>query len=145
MFTSEEFESAYPPGIEEHYWNRARNDILERKILKYTGMDRFILDIGCGRGLTVDYLCKRSFRCYGSDLAPVSVPSHLSDVIFTGRDAFSLDRGFREKVNTILLLDVVEHSADPGSFLQNCILAFPALRHVFITVPARMELWSNYD
>jgi hypothetical protein len=45
----------------------------------------------------------------------------------------------------ILLRDVVEHIEDAGTFLRDLLRAFPNARHVLIAVPARMELWSNYD
>ena len=50
-------------------------------------------------------------------------------------------RGF----TTILLLDVIEHLPDARRFLRLITDAFPNLQHAVITVPARQELWSNYD
>jgi hypothetical protein len=53
--------------------------------------------------------------------------------------------GERERVTTVLLLDVLEHLAEPRQFVRELVAAFPNLRHVLVTVPARQELWSNHD
>jgi hypothetical protein len=45
----------------------------------------------------------------------------------------------------ILLLDVIEHVLNPGIFISEIINNFPNLSHLIITVPARKELWPNYD
>jgi hypothetical protein len=42
-------------------------------------------------------------------------------------------------------LDVLEHIEDPRKFLHALLVAFPHAKPVVITVPARMELWSNYN
>jgi hypothetical protein len=45
----------------------------------------------------------------------------------------------------LLLMDVLEHLPAPAAFLAQCRRAFPAAKHVFVTLPARMEIWSSYD
>jgi len=44
-----------------------------------------------------------------------------------------------------VVLDVVEHLPAPEAFLDGCVRHFPALARLVVTVPARRELWSNYD
>jgi len=48
-------------------------------------------------------------------------------------------------VDTLLFLDVLEHVDDPANLLERCRTAFPAARRLLVTLPARTELWSNYD
>jgi hypothetical protein len=45
----------------------------------------------------------------------------------------------------VLLLDVLEHLPDPAEMLRSLTLAFPELATVLVTLPARSELWSNFD
>jgi hypothetical protein len=45
----------------------------------------------------------------------------------------------------MMLLDVLEHVPQPAAFVTLLANAFPHCQHVLITVPARQELWSNYD
>ena len=62
-----------------------------------------------------------------------------------GSSAFDLPAAMRESFSALLLLDVLEHLPEPTEFLRRCEQAFPNARHVLVTVPARMEIWSNYD
>ena len=45
----------------------------------------------------------------------------------------------------IILGDVIEHLPDPAAFLKSLSRAFPNLKGFIIVVPARKELWSDYD
>lgn len=139
-------DKAYPDGSNLHYWNHGRNKIIRRKITSFIQPCNTILDIGCGRGITVKYLRQNGFNCFGCDIAPVRpISPDISSYLYIDTDAFSLQENFRCKVDTILLLDVLEHLHQPKKFLSECKMKFQNLRNILITVPARMELWSNYD
>ncbi len=144
-FTHEQYESIYPEGIENHYWNHARNRIILKYLQKHLPSFGKILEIGCGKGVVVDYLRQHGVDCYGADLAEVHPIEKVKDYIYPGVDAFTLPLEFRDSIETILLLDVIEHIEKPLAFLQNIRKFFPGVTHLLITVPARKELWSNYD
>jgi len=144
-FTSEEYANAYPEGIERHYWTLARNYHVARLLRRAPGSGGLVLDIGCGRGLTVEYLRGLGFDCRGFELSDVAIPAHLQAHCASSSDAFALPEELRGRVGAILLLDVLEHLEDPAGFLDQCVTSFPALQSLVVTVPARMELWSNYD
>src|SRR5262249_22527731 len=40
---------------------------------------------------------------------------------------------------------ILEHIADDVKFLREMADSFPSARGLILTVPARSELWSNYD
>lgn len=143
QFTRDQYAEGYAPGSENHYWHLARNRILERHV-RLLGAGR-VLDIGCGRGIFVDYLNQRGLDCYGAELAEVEVPAHLRQRIFSGVAAENLPPAFRNSVEIIVLGDVIEHLAEPVAFLRSLLRAFPALKGFVLAVPARAELWSNYD
>src|SRR5690606_19887649 len=69
----------------------------------------------------------------------------LRAYIRTGTDAFDLDGAEFRDVNIILLCDVSEHLEKPSDFLEKLLLHFPKVERFVLTVPARQEIFSNYD
>ena len=143
QFNRDQYAEGYAPGSEKNFWHVARNWIIKREILSL-GVGR-VLDIGCGRGILVDYLNRRGLDCFGAELGEVEVPIHLQKRIFAGIAATDLPAAFRDSVDIIVLGDVLEHLPEPVVFLQSLIRAFPGVKGFVIAVPARAELWSNYD
>ena len=148
-FDSLQYSLNYAPGVEKHFWSYARNQIIER-LLRRISADIAdgkicVLDVGCGPGIFVDHLRRAGIDCRGVELGHPQLRPGLEDHIAIGTDATQLPSALRERIGVILLLDVVEHIEDPGAFLRALLQALPNVRHVVIAVPARMELWSNYD
>ena len=79
------------------------------------------------------------------ELADVQPLPDVRPFVYPSQDAFTLAEDLRRRVTVLLLLDVVEHLPAPEAFLAGCVLHFPSLARVVVTVPARPELWSNYD
>jgi len=121
----------------------ARNRILEKHLRAVPA--KRVLDVGCGRGILVEYMVARGMDAYGVELSPLAVPSHLESRLFAGVTAESLSESFRDSVDTLVLGDVIEHLPDPAGYLKHLLLAFQQVNAIVITVPARQELWSNYD
>jgi SAM-dependent methyltransferase len=149
-FDRERFAACYPPGIERHYWTLARNRLIAHRLGRLRAQAPkaldCILEIGCGRGIVVRALRREGFNAFGSDLAaPDGIPADVEHYLTLGADALALPVEFRESVTTLLLLDVLEHIEDTEAFLAHCSNSFPRCRCLFVTVPARVELWSNYD
>jgi hypothetical protein len=143
-FTAHQIEEAYPPGIERYFWHQARNAIIARTLAR-AGMDaECLLEIGCGTGIVVGYLRERGIDCIGCDLASAPVNDGLRAAIFSGTDFRDLPATTRQRIQGVLLCDVIEHLPDI-SFLADVRAAFPALRQLLVTVPARRELWSQWD
>lgn len=144
-FTREQFETIYPEGIGNHYWNHARNNIIRKFLVRHRLHTGKILEIGCGRGVVLEYLRSRNIQCTGVELADVEPFSGCRADIFTKTDAFDLPAGIRESQDTVLLLDVIEHLENPAAMLEEIKRKFEGARHIVLTVPARQELWTNYD
>jgi len=142
-FNQEQFSSAFPLGLSAHYWNLVRNRMMLDRV-KRLGGGR-VLDVGCGPGIVVDYLRQKGVDCTGVELAPLKVSEHLNEFIRTGMSALDLPEKERYLTDIIILGDVIEHLPDPAVFLKSLSGAFPNLKGFIIAVPARRELWSNYD
>jgi SAM-dependent methyltransferase len=139
----------YAPGVERHFWNVARNRIVERHLRRALATqrrsDRLVLDVGCGPGIVVDHLRRAGIDCHGVELGKPAVRPGIERYVSVCIDAADLTQDIRERTGTILLLDVVEHIEHPKEFISGLLAAYTLLEHIIITVPARMELWSNYD
>ena len=144
-FTREEFDLAYPPGIEAHYWTRARNLVVEHQVREPGHAAPRILEIGCGRGLVLDHLRRKGFPCRGLELAPVDPLPQVKDIVRSGVDALDPPADLRSWPQAILLLDVLEHLPDPAGFLRAVLDTYRSAARAIVTVPARQEIWSNYD
>ena len=150
-FNAEDFEDIYPEGIERHYWNSARNRIISRAVRARlmptrNGQPPRVLDVGCGRGIVTAYLRSRGIDCWGCDLGVAPpVDSATAPFLMPGANAADLPEEFRRSVRMILLLDVLEHLEDPTQLIRSLHQAFPNVDAILFTVPARQELFSNYD
>lgn len=145
MFGEYQFDVSYPDGIENHYWQLARNSIIKHELLNLGIKQLNILEVGCGRGLVVEYLRSKGFNCWGVELADTLPRKNSAHYIQTGTSAQYLEETERDNFNLILLLDVIEHIKNPEDFLKELIFYFRNVDYILITVPARQELWSNYD
>lgn len=144
-FDDKQYEDAYPTGIADHYWHLARTDIIAESLVRYAPKETAILEVGCGRGIVVNSLRSRGFNIIGAELADVRAIEEAVPFVSTSIDANKLPVSVRESIQVILLLDVIEHISDPVFFLNEIRNSFPNLLHVVVTVPARAELWSNFD
>jgi hypothetical protein len=73
------------------------------------------------------------------------VDSATAPFLMPGANAADLPEEFRRSVNMVLLLDVLEHLEDPTQLIRSLYDAFPCVDTILFTVPARLELFSNYD
>lgn len=144
-FNEEEFSQAYPPGIENHYWTVCRTAILADMLKGFGLREKKILEIGCGKGIVVHGLRRLHIDCLGVELADVDPLEVVRPFVTTNKNALDLPVSVRDSMQVIMLLDVIEHLEHPDVFIRNLKEGFPNATHFIVTVPARKELWSNYD
>lgn len=149
VYDAAQFDCNFPAGIEDHYWFLARTRVLHRTLERAVRRGAIsprasILEVGCGTGVVVAGLRNLGYDIRGVELGR---PPRLvaADLIHTGVRAQDLDQDFRSRVDALMFLDVIEHVPHDVSFLEETLSAFPQCRAVFVTVPARAELWSNHD
>ena len=143
-FTPRQFGQIYPDGIQHHWWHLARSRIVASELSRVCP-DQPVLDIGCGRGVTLLHLRHKGVECYGVEPGSVDPLSGAEAHIFSGVSAEDLNQADRDRFSVVMLLDVIEHLPDPVSFLKGIEHRYPNLGHVIVTVPACPELWTNYD
>ncbi|OAF19880.1 class I SAM-dependent methyltransferase [Bradyrhizobium neotropicale] len=144
-FSSNEFDECFPPGYERHYWHRARSAILKSYVHAFCGLSSTLFEIGAARGHYVSALREAGFDAHGCDLGDPWVHEKARPFVFLKTDFADIDKDLRDRTTTVLLLDVLEHIEQPVTFIEAIFRAFPALRSLIITLPARQELWSNFD
>jgi SAM-dependent methyltransferase len=147
VFRAEQFHSNVPDGMSAHYWHQARNRVVERRLAALPGArDSLIVEIGCGRGIVVEHLRARGFQAIGAELGhPRPISASVAPYLHLGTDALGLPASIRTQARIVLVLDVLEHLDNPAGFLTAIVDAYPSLTRILVTLPARQELFSNYD
>jgi SAM-dependent methyltransferase len=144
-FTADQYSRLYPENIEGSYWHTTRKLVVRRKLAEHLPAGCAFLDIGCGLGGMVEFLRDSGFDGYGTDIAAAPILERRRSFVFSGADAFALPAALRHRIGAVLLLDVLEHVPDARQLLESAARAFPRLAVALITLPARPELWSNFD
>lgn len=100
-----------------------------------------LLDVGCGAGVFVNFAIRNGFEAYGLDFS--------EEAVSLGRTWFGLDRFFlgsprglkeRENIkdfNIVTFFEVLEHTEDPGEFLEEIKSILVDNGCVAISVPYR--------
>lgn len=134
---------------EEHWWFVGRRQIMRTllaEILPPHANSR-VVDVGCGTGANIASLAD-AYEVLGIDTTPEAI--RLSQDRFPGVTFVCgrapQDLGERAShVDAFLLMDVLEHVAEPRALLAELTNALRPGGFVLITVPADMRLWSAHD
>src|SRR4029453_4440234 len=141
-----QYAAAYPELYRHHWWWRAREEILLRKIRGILGGARRarILDVGCGAGLFFDAL-EQFGRPEGieSDPAAVAQSGKWKNHIVVGE----LDNSYEPAApfHLILMLDVLEHISKPDQLLRRAAEVLAPNGRILVTAPAFKWLWTTHD
>ncbi|HTO87732.1 MAG TPA: class I SAM-dependent methyltransferase [Thermoanaerobaculia bacterium] len=137
---------SYRDLYEKHWWWRAREDLILATLeqLRPGGGWGRILDVGCGDGLLFERLDALG-QVEGIETDPAAVTPGSRWASRIHRRAF--DEGFRPSApySLVLLLDVLEHLADPRSYLRRAVELLEPSGSILITVPAFPLLWTSHD
>ena len=141
-----QYAAAYPELYRNHWWWRAREEILLRKIRGILGGARHarILDVGCGAGLFFDVL-EQFGQPEGieSDPAAVAQSGKWKNHIVVGE----LDNSYEPAApfDLILMLDVLEHISKPDQLLRRAAGVLAPGGRILVTTPAFNWLWTTHD
>ena len=134
---------------ESHWWFRGRRRIISSLIngILAGNPDSFIVDIGCGTGGNLAYLCKE-YRGIGVDSSAHAIEAARAkypDVTFVEGEVEAAVKELPQQPDVALLLDVLEHVEDDRDLFAKALSAVRPGGYLLITVPADMRLWSEHD
>ena len=144
-YSIQQFNDNYVCGMEFHYWSLYRNTRVLDLIKKYSLESYKFCEVGCGTGILTEFLVHKGLDIIGIEPGSPSLSTVKSNFIFTGVTVETVPVDTVKDVEVVLLCDVLEHIDDSVLFLSNLKIKFPRLKFVLLTVPARNEIWSNYD
>jgi SAM-dependent methyltransferase len=141
-----QYAAAYPELYRNHWWWRAREEILLRKIRGILGgiSSARILDVGCGAGLFFDALEQFGWpEGIESDRAAVAQSGKWKNHIVVGE----LDDSYKPPApfDLILMLDVLEHISKPDQLLRRAAEVLAPSGRILVTTPAFKWLWTTHD
>jgi SAM-dependent methyltransferase len=141
-----DYRAHYRELFEKHWWWCARADAIVDLLRRRCPPQGWgaILDVGCGEGLFFDRLSQ-----FG-EVEGIDVPEALAEIPERHRErihAGPFDESFRpgKQYSLVLMLDVLEHLADPLAALRRAVALLIPAGALLATVPAFRLLWTNHD
>ena len=141
-----DYGKSYRDLFENHWWWRARTKFVIETLRRYRPAAGWptILDIGCGDGLFFEYL-KQFGEVEGIEPCAELVNPHNPDRERIHIAPFDEHFTPSHKYSLILMLDVLEHLAEPMRALSHAMELLMPEGVLMATVPAFTLLWTNHD
>jgi 2-polyprenyl-3-methyl-5-hydroxy-6-metoxy-1,4-benzoquinol methylase len=136
----------YRDLFERHWWWRARTELIVDTLTALSPPRGFgkILDVGCGDALFFDRLAQfgevEGVEPFGELIDPAN-PHRGRIYVGAFDERFLPDKQY----GLVLMLDVVEHMAEPIAALRHALNLLGPDGILVVTVPAFMTLWTNHD
>ena len=127
-----------------YWWHRVRRHNLYRLLGTEPGSRARVLEIGCGTGANLRERRSRSTAAVGIDLE-IRALAYCRDLAVVQADALAALPFADTTFDAVVLLDVLEHLADPGALVREMGRVLRQGGAVVIMVPAGPELWSYWD
>jgi ubiquinone/menaquinone biosynthesis C-methylase UbiE len=140
------FAEKYFAHENEHWWFRARRDMILRLLHDKSGKKLKILEVGCSGGPLLCTLRQHGHEVYGIDINPEAITCcaqrGIPDVSLM--DAAKLafdDRSF----DVVIASDILEHIADDAAALHEWRRVLKDNGKLLLFVPAHRFLWGDHD
>lgn len=135
--------------VARHPWWLARARLVSHLIDRELGPGPHqVLDAGCGWGVTLDHLERAGHQVAGMDIGrgglnKLDKPERR--LILGDIESGPVPESAKGQYDAVLALDVLEHLDDDAGALRNLASLVRPGGLVILTVPARLDLWSEFD
>jgi SAM-dependent methyltransferase len=133
----------------EHWWFRAKRELVRDAIVRNDVSGRLAVDVGCGTGEVVHLLRESGFdTVVGTDLSQYALTLAGSAIGGAGSVAAARAEALPfpdASVACLTSLDVVEHLDDDVAALREYARVLAPGGVMVIAVPAYMWAWSDHD
>jgi SAM-dependent methyltransferase len=137
-----QFREAMARLEDDHWWFRARRNILDRAVARFVGRTDFALAVGVGIAREAEMLAKRT-RLVAIDRARID--SRCREVALPAQaDATAIPFG-NEVFDAVFLFDVLEHLDEEAKALGEIRRVLRPGGKLLVTVPAFMFLYGLQD
>jgi len=127
-----------------YWWHRVRRHNLYRLLGSEEESRLRVLEIGCGTGANLRERRSKWTTAVGMDL-DLGALAYCRDLAAVQADALAALPFADTSFDAVVVLDVLEHLADPGSLVREMGRLLRLGGAVVIMVPAGPELWSYWD
>ncbi len=142
-----ELQKVQPSNFRRHPWEQARLQILEFLVQKNGISTTHILDVGSGDAFVAKQLLNK-YKGMVTAVDPNYTEAFIEQEIKSGiRFRRNLEEVKEEKIDLVLLMDVIEHVEHPEALLASIkkLPGVSASTFFFITVPAYQSLFTQHD
>jgi SAM-dependent methyltransferase len=126
---------------DNHWWFKARTNILKSQIQKYNKNIINFLDVGCGSGFFMSKMKDSSLNVYGVEPYEYKNIKNKNILKGTAEDLPHDDNFF----DVVTILDVIEHIQDPKIAIDEIHRVLKKDGTCLITVPALNWIYSKHD
>jgi SAM-dependent methyltransferase len=146
-FHREDF-AALAPVEAQHFWFRARNDLILWALGKYAPGFKSLLEIGCGTGFVLAGIANAfpGARLVGTEIFVEGLgvaAARVPEAELMQMDARALP--YVDEFDVVTAFDVIEHIDDDELVLRNLYRATRPGGRCIVSVPQHMWLWSPVD
>lgn len=131
----------------DHFWMKWRFSFIKDYFESRKNRIKNILEIGCGNGVNMQlFQSELGVTIDGCDLNETALK--LIENVAGKKYLFNIfddNNQMRNKYNSVLLLDVIEHIEDDKEFVKASLSCLKKNGTVIINVPAFQSLYSKYD
>jgi SAM-dependent methyltransferase len=144
-----DYGARYRELFERHWWWRAREQVILDVLRKHRPAMgwRAVLDVGCGDGLFFDTLASLDGVTLVEGVEPAAALVSPAGPHRARIHVLPFDASFEpaRRYSLVLMLDVLEHLADPTAALRHALSLLEPDGVFVATVPAFMSLWTRHD
>lgn len=126
----------------KHWYFSSKLELLRKKLATIPPDETIrLLDFGSGDGFYSANLAHEGFAKSVTQYDP-NFPEDQLTSKYRVNDIGVLNG---QRFDVVLLMDVIEHVAQPSGLLREVSNLIADAGYLFVSVPARMELWSSHD